>query len=342
MNNRWLATIAFLSGLLISGVAAWFSIIGFTKLFASIATTMVIFGAAIEVGKLVSASWLFHNWIIAPRLLKYPLIAMVCILMFLTSMGVWGYLNKSYADQTAPMAQTNIELNVVKAEIKSQEEALANAKAQADQISRIVNKRIDAKGDDTSLAALRQTNKQLSSVESDRKKIQASLATLRQQQAKLESANQVIAHEVGPINYIAKTFYGNSDQDTVDKAVQFVILLLVLVFDPLAIALLLAANFSMGKKPLADSAGMVYSVQYSPDDPTPVTSEELIQHLNTNKTEEPETIMEVREPIHDADEAGSATQELEIEPPFQFVKPESDTSIGQVIHHADGSTSYKG
>ncbi len=337
MNNRWLAPIAFLSGLLISGVAAWFSIIGFTKLFASIATTMIVFGAAIEVGKLVSASWLFHNWIIAPRLLRYPMIVMVVILMFLTSMGVWGYLNKSYADQTAPMGQTNIELATVRAEIKTQEDIVANAKTQVEQINRIVNKRIDAKGDDTSLAALRQTNKQLSSIETERKKAQASLATLRQQEAKLLAANQTIAHEVGPINYIAKTFYGDSEQATVDKAVQFVILLLVLVFDPLAIALLLAANFSMGKQPVKVQSKEVYSV--GGWTPTPVTSDELIQHLNT-KTEEPETIVEVGEPIQGADEVGSVEDEP-VTPPFRFAPP-PENGIGHVIHHPDGTKSYKG
>jgi hypothetical protein len=323
MNNRWLAPIAFISGLFISAVAAYFSILGLTKLFASAAMAVAILGVSIEIGKLVSASWLFHNWKIAPRLLKGYMASAVVVLMLITSLGIWGYLNKSYADQTAPMTQTNIELTAVRAEMKTQEDRIKSANIGIDQINRIVSRKIEDTKTDTSLAAVRQTRQQLSSYETERKAAQNKLAELRQQEAKLTSANQTIAHEVGPINYIARALYGDTEQTTVDKAVQIVIVLLVLVFDPLAIALLLAANFSLGKRPveIEEVPGTEFTQTGPPD--------EQIWGIYPTTPVPP-----APEPVHE-----TVTFE-EVSEPLQHI--DETEKIGEVIYHDDGTKSIKG
>lgn len=317
ISNKWLTPIALLSGLFISGVAAYFSILGLTKLFASAAIAVAIFGASIEIGKLVTASWLFHNWRTAPRLLKSYMISAVVVLMLITSLGIWGYLNKSYADQTAPMQATNIELSTIKKELDIQQQRVIDAKKNIDQINNIIDKRISSDKDD--LSARNRLAKDRLAAQTEIKEANKEILRLQKESAKLETSNQVISHEVGPINYIAKLIYGNSDPTAVDKAVQFVIILLVLVFDPLAIALLLAANFSMKREVVEPAVPSLLEG---------LTVEPLKPKIET----EPEIVVEeVSEPLPDFDEIKEVEERLP-----------QDKGIGEVIYHPDGSTSYKG
>jgi len=91
----WLTLIVALA---ISGVAAWYSIVGLMAIFAAAAIPIAIMGGVLEVGKLLTASWLYQNWKIAPRLLKTYLTAAVIVLMFITSMGIFGFLSKAHIE----------------------------------------------------------------------------------------------------------------------------------------------------------------------------------------------------------------------------------------------------
>jgi predicted alpha/beta hydrolase family esterase len=323
MNNKWLSPIALLSGFLISGVAAYFSILGLSKLFASAAFAVIIFGISIEIGKLVSASWLFHNWRIAPKLLKTYMFCAVGVLMLITSLGIWGYLNKSYADQTAPMTVTNIELVAKRKELEIEQSRVTAARKNLAQIDSIVDKRIASDKDD--LGARQRLNRDRTAEQKEIKDANSRIITLQKEIAQLETSNQAIAHEVGPINYIAKLVYSNDDPNAVDKAVQIVIILLVLVFDPLAIALLLAANFSMGKK----------SILIKPNEtgPIAVTSDELIEYKK--QQDQSVEVSEIKESILESDENGHIEESA-------FKPLNSEKGIGEVIHHDDGTISYKG
>lgn len=99
-----------LSALSISFVAAYFSIIGLTAMFPAAFWSIVIMGSVLEVAKLVSASWLHHNWKICPRSLKIYLTTAVVVLIFITSMGIFGYLSKSYITHQTVAEETKIIL----------------------------------------------------------------------------------------------------------------------------------------------------------------------------------------------------------------------------------------
>ena len=86
--------------LAISGVAAWYSIAGLAAIFAAAKLPIIIMGSTLEAGKLVTASWLYQNWSRAPLLLKSYLTLAVAVLMFITSMGIFGFLSKAHIDQT--------------------------------------------------------------------------------------------------------------------------------------------------------------------------------------------------------------------------------------------------
>jgi len=98
----FLTILTLLSALSISAVAIFYSIAGLAAIFAGAAVPIMIMGSVLEVGKLVTASWLYQHWKQAPRFLKYYLTIAVLILMFITSMGIFGYLSKAHVEQTAP------------------------------------------------------------------------------------------------------------------------------------------------------------------------------------------------------------------------------------------------
>jgi hypothetical protein len=97
-----LTFLTLLSALSISAVAIFYSIAGLAAIFAGAAIPIMIMGSVLEVGKLVTASWLYQNWTNAPRFLKYYLAIAVFVLMFITSMGIFGFLSKAHVEQTAP------------------------------------------------------------------------------------------------------------------------------------------------------------------------------------------------------------------------------------------------
>ena len=89
----------FLSALLVSGCAAYFSVAGLISIFSSAPLATGIMGGSLEIAKLVAASWLYRNWDTAPRALKYYFSSAVVILSVITSLGIFGYLSKAHLDQ---------------------------------------------------------------------------------------------------------------------------------------------------------------------------------------------------------------------------------------------------
>ena len=96
-----IAIITLLSALSIAGVAAWYSIIGLSALFGAAVIPIIIMASTLEVGKLVSASWLYRNWHVAPKTLRAYLAIAVVGLMLITSMGIFGFLSKSHIEHVA-------------------------------------------------------------------------------------------------------------------------------------------------------------------------------------------------------------------------------------------------
>ena len=98
-----------ITALSISGVAAYYSIIGLAKIFAAAYIPIIIMGGVLEVGKLVTAVWLHRHWTVAPFFLKTYLTFAVVVLMFITSMGIFGFLSSAHIEQTAE-AEENVAL----------------------------------------------------------------------------------------------------------------------------------------------------------------------------------------------------------------------------------------
>lgn len=238
------------TALIISITAAVYSILGLTAIFAAAFWPIVIMGGSLEVGKIVATLWLHKYWKQAEIQYKMYLCFAVAILMMLTSMGVFGFLSKAHGDQSLVSGDSSAKVAIYDEKIKiSRENIDANRKAlkQMDEaVDQVMGRSTDEKGADKAVAIRRgqstERNRLLKEIEAEQKKITA----LNEERAPLAAENRKIEAEVGPVKYIAALIYGdNPEANVLEKAVRWVIILIVIVFDPLALTLLLAATKSI-------------------------------------------------------------------------------------------------
>lgn len=248
MKHDLLNYLVFITGIAISAVAAYYSIIGLTAIFAGAFWPVVIMGSVLEVGKLVAVSWLYNNWYQAPKLIKYYLAVAITVLMFITSMGIFGFLSRAHIEQTL-LLNTGVsdKIEIVENEIKFQEERIADLDKQIRVIDDSISKMIERGQTRSSLQAATQQKETRQALVDEKKAEVEKLGLIKVEKIKLESEFKKIEAEVGPIKYVAEMIYGSDNEEILDKAVRFVIIILIFVFDPLAVLLLLAFNISMNQ-----------------------------------------------------------------------------------------------
>lgn len=238
--------------LIVSGVSAYFSIIGLTTLFSAAFIPVVIMGAALEIGKLVTTSWLYRNWNTCPWLLKTYLSIAVVVLMFITSMGTFGFLSRAHIDQQINITTGDADkLTILESQIQNKNAIIADYDKQLQQIDDALSKITEKGRGESSLQAADKQRKTRNELVAKKNTELGSVATLKEEVVRLRSTIRKVEAEVGPLRYIAEALYGgvegHVDTLTLDRAVRMVIILLVLVFDPLAVVLLIAANHGLSK-----------------------------------------------------------------------------------------------
>ena len=242
----FLTLLTFLSAISISVIAAGYSIVGLATLFAGAVVPIIAMGSALEVGKLVAASWLYHNWNSdVPRLLKSYLFGAIIILIFITSLGIFGFLSKAHLDQVKPTSSNAIKIQVIDKQINQQEIIIERAERQITLLDKALEVYIDKEYVSRGLKERKKQEPERNALNEAINNASNKIAELTNQKAELSLAQDKIEAEVGPIKYVAELIYGENAQDNFDKAVRFVILILIFVFDPLAVLLLIAANISL-------------------------------------------------------------------------------------------------
>ncbi len=249
ISDKIIAYLVLISGLTISAVAVWYSVAGLVSIFAASATSIIIMGVALELSKLVATVWLKWNWKRAPRLIKTYLIAAIAILMLITSMGIFGYLSKAHLDQGLVSGEVQDKIALVDEKIRTERDNIDAAKKALAQMDAQVNERLsrstDDKGAERAIQIRRQQQAERTKLQNEIAKSQATIAKLNEEAAPIRAEVRKVEAEVGPIKYIAKLIYGdNPDANILEKAVTWVIIIIVLVFDPLAVILLLASQYS--------------------------------------------------------------------------------------------------
>ena len=239
--------LTFISAISISVIAAGYSIIGLATLFAGATLPIIAMGSALEVGKLVAASWLYNNWRnkLLPRAIKAYLTLAVIVLIFITSMGIFGFLSKAHLDQVEPASNNQLLITQYDKQIAFEEKTIARASDTLDQLDKALDKYIDM---EYVTRGLKERAKQKEERDALNKVIEdanAKIIELNNKKYSIEVEQLKIEAEVGPIKYIAELIYGDEAKDYFDEAVRWVIIVLIFVFDPLAVLLLIAANISL-------------------------------------------------------------------------------------------------
>ena len=242
----FLTLLTFLSAISISVIAAGYSIVGLATLFAGAVVPIIAMGSALEVGKLVAASWLYHNWNSdVPRLLKSYLFGAIIVLVFITSLGIFGFLSKAHLDQVKPTSGNAIKIEVIDKQITQQNLIIERAERQISLLDKALEVYIDKEYVSRGLKERKKQEEERTLLNNAINEASDKIAELTNKKAELSLAQDKIEAEVGPIKYVAELIYGEKAQDNFDKSVRFVILILIFVFDPLAVLLLIAANISL-------------------------------------------------------------------------------------------------
>ena len=203
-------------------------------------------GSALEVGKLVAASWLYHNWNSeVPRLLKLYLFIAIIVLVFITSLGIFGFLSKAHLDQVKPTSSNNIKIELLDNQIKSQEIIIERSQNTLTLLDKALEVYIDKEYVTRGLKERKKQKPERDTLTLAINEASDKIAELSDKKGSLKLEQDKIEAEVGPIKYVAELIYGENAKDMFDHAVRVVILILIFVFDPLAVLLLIAANISL-------------------------------------------------------------------------------------------------
>ena len=251
----FLTYLTLISGISLSIIAAGYSIIGLAALFAGATTAIYAMGGALEVAKLVIASWLYNNWNspLLPKSIKIYLTSAVVVLVFITSVGIFGFLSKAHLDQVVPESNNKLQVQILDEQIEQRQKTIDRSQKQLTRMDDLIETQSEESSwfSSSSQRAITERNNQKQERISLEETIEESLnkinelsdkkAGIRTEQLKLEA-------DLGPIKYVAEFIYGDKAKDHFDEAVRWIIIILIFVFDPVAVLMLISANISLRER----------------------------------------------------------------------------------------------
>ena len=249
LGDKIIAWLTLLSGLTISAVAIWYSVAGLVSIFAAAVIPIIVMGVVLEVSKLIATVWLKINWNRAPVYIRTYLAIAIVILMVITSMGIFGFLSKAHSDQSLVSGDVQSKIAIYDEKIKTARENIEANRKQLKQmdeaVDQVMGRSTDEKGADKAVSVRKNQSRDRSALAKDIEANQKLIAKLNDEAAPIRAEVRKVEAEVGPIKYIAAFIYGdNPDANILEKAVTWVIIIIVVVFDPLAVILLLASQYS--------------------------------------------------------------------------------------------------
>ena len=278
------------SALAVSAVAGYFSIVGLMAIFPAAAMSILAMGIVLEIAKLVTASWVYRYWDKAALVMKSYFTVAVVILSLITSMGIFGFLSRAHLEHTISVGGDNaLRISQLERQISNEQRTITDGETVLAQLDQTVQTLINydrIRGDDGALA-VRQS--QATEREQINNQIQTSLRSIekiQQELLPLQKEKLDIELEVGPIKYIAEMIYGETGQDVIDKAVRLIIIMLIFVFDPLAILLVIAANMSLRER----NGELITFTTF--DDTVTETAEDIIPETKDEELEEQTKVVE--------------------------------------------------
>ena len=277
------ALLPFITAIGLSGVAAYYSVIGLAQIFPGSYWPIIIMGSVLEMAKLVTVSWLYNNWNITTRWMRYYFLIAVLLLMGITSMGIFGYLSKAHIEHSTSLSPLIEKEMIYDAKIKVQKEIIeANRKnlLQLDAaVDQVMARSTDERGAERSNQIRKAQQKERTRAADEITRAQTEIQKITEEKSPISLEIKKAESDLGPIKYVAEVVYETQDRDLIDKAVRLVIFVIIVVFDPLAVLLLIAANQTY-RKVIKDKKQKV-KVRKSIDVPPVASVESFIDEKNT-------------------------------------------------------------
>ena len=317
----YLAYLTLISGLLLSLISEYYSIVGLMAIFSAMPATIATMGVALGIAKIVSTLWLKQNWTTAPTSIKIYLSSAIIILMVITSLGCFGLLSKAHSDQSLVSGDVLAKISVYDEKIKTSKENIdANRKVlkQMDEaVDQVMGRSTSETGADKAVAIRKGQQKERARLQSEIQTEQKTIGQLSEERAPIAAEVRKVEAEVGPIKYIAAFVYGNTDPSILERAVTWVIILIIIVFDPLAVILLLSSqisfqNFRDRKKGgvLVDSDGTIIGLR-SAEGNSPRGTTAVVDTKPSTVTTTPGIIAQEVAPLHPALVPDTAMEEVD-------------------------------
>tara|TARA_B100000123_G_scaffold68235_1_gene48405 strand:- start:548 stop:1435 length:888 start_codon:yes stop_codon:yes gene_type:complete len=243
-----LSILTFITSLAIAAVAAWYSIIGLTTIFSAAVVPIIIMGVVLEIGKLVAAAWVYQNWKETNVLLKSYLVSAIVVLMLITSMGIYGFLSKSHIDAGINTTEISVKLERLDNRINGEQRQIDRAEKTLKQLDDRLEKMNEGWFITRGIQQREKEQEERQQLNNIIKKSESEIDKLLDKKSEYQLEVKNFEVEVGPIKYIAALVYGDEAKNYLDNTVRYVILLLIFVFDPLAVLLLISANQSYRKE----------------------------------------------------------------------------------------------
>jgi hypothetical protein len=325
-----LTILLFVTAIALSATSAFYAVSGLVAIFAAAVIPIIVMGSMLEVSKLVVASWLYRNWKHTSILLRSYFCIALTVLMLLTSMGIFGYLSKAHLDQAVPTGDVASKVAILDEKIKTEKDNVSAARKALQQMDAQVDQTIarttDDKGAERSVQIRRGQQKERNVLLAEIGSAQARIARLNEERAPIASELRKVEAEVGPIKYIAALIYGdNPDQNLLEKAVRIVILMIVLVFDPMAVLMLIAVNQTLSRK--------------EENEPTTIPVQETKDNFAKEAEDEPSTVSTFasQEPAYQGSEEVSIETTPEPETTAETSPTESNPFDGKDLNSGSAS-----
>ena len=240
------AILPFITAIALSGIAAYYSVIGLAQIFPGSYWPIIIMGSVLEAAKLVTVSWLYDNWKETLSALKIYFLIAVVLLMGITSMGIFGYLSKAHIEHSSSISPLVEKEMIYEEKIKTLKEVIETNRKNVLQLDAAVDqvmvRSTDEKGAERSNQIRKTQQKERLRAADEIARAQTEIQKITEEKSPISLEIKKAESDLGPIKYVADVVYGTQDRDLIDKAVRLVIFVIIVVFDPLAVLLLIAAN----------------------------------------------------------------------------------------------------
>ena len=233
------------TALAISAVAAYYSIVGLMAIFAGATTAIMVMGIVLEIGKLVVASWTYNNWKTCPLSIRSYFIVSVVVLMFITSLGIFGFLARAHIEQSSPTILLEERIERIDLKIVQKNTQIKRYQTRLDILDKALLRYIELGAITKGLTKIGEKDVETEILKTKISTLESEIDGLADNKYELKNKLNLAMVEVGPIRYVASMIYDEVNEKQLEEAVRWIIILLIFVFDPLAVMLVIAANISL-------------------------------------------------------------------------------------------------